>query len=232
MVDDDRTVGIDIDQRTGLIEVRRVERDTEFHRRQCNATLDDRARVVLGAQGGATRAIVTAALQLGHDVVQDVVFDWLTVMRFVAVSEAVEVDSAHIKRIAAECVSDFVHDLLDQEHALRPAKAAERGVRHLVRLAQKVADAHMLKVVRIVDVAHCARIDRAREIGRIPAVGCQHEVSAENAPTLVVADVVLKLERMPLASDDHVVIAVKPQLHRDTELRRRNRHQRREQRGL
>ena len=51
------------------------------------------------------------------------------------VVRAVEVGDAHVERIAPERARDLVDHVLDREHALRPAEAAERRIGHRVGLA-------------------------------------------------------------------------------------------------
>ena len=143
---------------------------------------------------------------------QDVVFNRLTVMRNVALGKPVEIAAANVERIFAERMRDLIHDMLDQEHALRPAEATKRGVRHLVRFAREVANAHMLQKVRIVDVTNGPRIHRAGQIGGVAAVRREHQIGTNDSALFIKADVIFKLERMPLAGDDHVVITIQPHL--------------------
>ena len=65
---------------------------------------------------------------------------------------------------------DRVDDGLDREHALRPAIAAERGVRHRVGLARQPAEAQRRQPVAIVGMAERARQHRGRVVGDIAAV--------------------------------------------------------------
>ena len=73
-------------------------------------------------------AVVAGPLELGDQLVEDVVLDPHAVGRAVAADAAVEIRLAHVERIAAGDVGDVVHHALGEEHALRAAEAAEGGV--------------------------------------------------------------------------------------------------------
>ena len=113
---------------------------------------------------------------------------------------------------------DGLDDGLDGEHALRPAIAAERGVRHRIGLARQAADADVRQEVAIVDVTQRARQHRRSVIGDAAAIGGERDVEREKAPLAVEADLVADQERMALAGGAHVVIARQPQLHRPPRL--------------
>jgi hypothetical protein len=50
---------------------------------------------------------------------------------------AVEIGLAHVERIEAAIPGDGVDYALDRQHALRAAEAAERGIRHGIRLERR-----------------------------------------------------------------------------------------------
>ena len=96
MVHQNRAIGIDMHQRTGLIEVGHIERDAELQRRQRQPTLEHRALRVKGSHCCTSYAVVAGLLQLGYQFVNDVVSHRLLVRRDVVLGLAVEVDAAHI----------------------------------------------------------------------------------------------------------------------------------------
>ena len=124
----------------------------------------------------AALAVVATSLELVDDLRRDVVLDRHAVGRDVARRRAVEVRAAHVERIAAERARDLVDDVLDREHALRPAEAAERGVRHRVGLAAVAVQRDVGQPVRVVGVEHRAVVDRAGQVGREAAARRELEV--------------------------------------------------------
>ena len=147
VVQHQRAVRIDMEQAAGLVQVRGGERDAEFDRRERDAALEDQAAGVERADRLAPRVIVGALFELPHDVVDHVVDDRLVVVRDVALVDAVEIELAHVEGILAEVARDLVDDALDAHHALRPAEAAERGIRHRVGLAAEGKDADVFEDV-------------------------------------------------------------------------------------
>ena len=67
VIEMDRAVGIDMHQRAGLIERDQCERDAKHHRRQRDASLDDRARSVEGGDPLAAGAVVARDLEFLDD---------------------------------------------------------------------------------------------------------------------------------------------------------------------
>ena len=62
-------------------------------------------------------------------------------------------DELRIERLDPERGRAAAQDVLDDDHALRPAEAAERGVRRPVRLGDPPGDLDVRDPVGIVDVA-------------------------------------------------------------------------------
>ncbi len=122
--------------------------------------------------------VVGALLQLVDDVVNDVVFYRLLIMRRVARVGAVKIFAPHIERVFAEVSCDGIKDALDGIHALRPTEAAKSGVRHRIGLAAVRDDRHVFEKVGIVAMENCAVIDGARQVRRHAATRCKHEFDA------------------------------------------------------
>ena len=93
---------------------------------------------------------------------------------------------------------DAVHDLLDREHALRPAETSKRRVGSNVRFRHLATDFDVRKIIRVVHVEHRAVGHRQRQIERPAAVGDQLALEGENFPFVVVACLEPGQERMPL----------------------------------
>ena len=166
----------------------------------------------------APAAEVDGALELVDHALDDVVLDRHAVGRDVVAADAVVVARRDRVDRQAEAARDRVDDGLDREHALRPAIAAERRVRHGVGLARQAAEAEVRQPVAIVGMAQRAREHGRRVVGDVAAVGRQREIEREDAPVVVEADVVADQERMALAGRAHVVVARQPQLHRPPRL--------------
>ena len=161
VVDEDRAIVVDVDQRAGLVEVLDVERDSELQRRERDAALEHRAgRVELGDRLAA-RAVVAARFELGAELMDDVVGDDLPIGRDVVLRLAVEVGAAHVHRVFAQRARDRVEDVLDRDRSLRAAEAAEGGVALRVGLAREAVHRHVGQPVGVVEVAERARHHRA-----------------------------------------------------------------------
>ncbi len=166
MVHEDGAVVVHVHQRAGLVEVPHVERDAELHRRQRQAALEHRAGRIERTHGFAPRTVVGRGFQLVEQFVDDVVFYRLAVWRDVVPVFAVEVGAAHIQRVAAERARDVVQDVLDGERALRPAEAAEGGVRLRVGARAETVDLHFGQPVGVIEMADGARHHRTGQVGR------------------------------------------------------------------
>ena len=118
---------------------------------------------------------------------------------------------------------DLVQDVLDGEHALRPAEPAKRGVRLRVRLAAVRDDAHVRQVIAVVGVHHGPVVDRPREVGGEPAPRGEHQLEPENPAGRIEADVVVEEVVVALAGDHDVVVPVVAHLDRTPETPARDR---------
>ena len=214
VIEMDAAVGINVEKGAGLVQMRRGEGDAELYRRQRQALLEIGTGGVERRDLPAALPVVRRRLQIGDQLRQDVVLDGHVIGRHVALALAVEIALADLQRILAELAGDRIHHLLDSHHALRPAEAAEGGVRHQVRLAATGGDARAVEVVAVVGMEHGAVGDGAGEVGGEAAIGGLHEFDAADAPGFVESDLVVDAERMPLARHDHVVVAVEPELGR------------------
>ena len=232
VVHQDRAVGVDMHQRAGLVEVLDVERDAELQRCQRQPALEHRARGVEAGDLLAPRAVVARGLELGHQLVHDVVGHGLAVGRHVVLALAVEVDAPHVERIAAQLARHRVHDVLDRDRALRAAETAEGRVALRVGLARVAVHADVGQPVGVVEVAQRARHHRARQVGRVAGARDHGDLGAEDAALVVVAHLVLVPEAVAPARDHEVVVAVQPQLDRAAQLARGHRGHAGEQRRL
>ena len=205
MVQVDRTVGVDVDQRASLIEEGGGKADAEFYRSQRQAFLQYWALGIERADFFAALGVVTAGFQLGGHLVDNVVLDGLVVVGDVALGLAVVVGLAHFQRVFAEAAGDRIHDFLDGDHALRAAEAAVGGVRRSIGLAAVTVDGGVAEEVGVVGVEHCAVNNRTGQVGRVAAVAGQFDLDTVQQAVVVEADVVFDVERMALAGDLHVL---------------------------
>ncbi|CAI0881691.1 Uncharacterised protein [Serratia ficaria] len=162
----------------------------------------------------AARPIVGALLQLGGDLLQQVLLHRLMVMGDVAPVFAVVIDFTHRQRIARQIAGDAIHDFFDGHHALRPAEAAVGGVGGDVGLAAVADDQHVLQKIGVVGMEHRAVDDRAREIERVTAVARQIDFHPVQQALVVETDVVANIKRVTFAGDQHVVAAVEAHFDR------------------
>ena len=170
MVQMHRPVGIDMDQRPGLVEEGRVEGDAELHRGQRDAAPDHAVRPVEGFDLGAPGGVVRAFGQFADNILQHAILDQLAVGRapLAAIGREfvrIEIAPAHQQRVDPQMMRHLVHHPFDADHALRPAKAAEGGVRLGVRLAAMRDHPHVRNVIGVVGMAHGARRNR---LGQVP----------------------------------------------------------------
>ena len=207
-------VGIDVHQRACLIHMGQGERDAEFDRRQRQPALDPGVGGIEGPDLFPARRIPGFALQFGHEFGDDVVFHRHMIRRDVTVPLAVEVALADRQRIDAQMAGDFIHHVLDAHHPLRAAKTTERGVGNGVGLAAVRRNMDVVQVIRIVRMEHRSVGDRAGQIGRVAAADRLHELDALDTAILVETDIVVDPAMMPLAGQDHIVVAIQPMLHR------------------
>ena len=149
----------------------------------------------------------------------------LTVRRALALT--VEVALAQLHRIETEQRRAAAEDVLDHQHALWTAEAAERRVRRLVGLGDAAVHPDVGEPVGVVDVAQRAGEHRLREVEAPAAVGGQGRVQGDDAPVLVEADPPVGMEPVPLARHGQVLGAVQPQPDRTSGERRTQRGDRR-----
>ena len=119
---------------------------------------------------------IDGAIEIVDHALDDVVLDRHAVGRDVVAAVPVEIALAHLFERQPEMARDDVDDGLDREHALRPAIAAERRVRHGVGLARQAAEAQHRQPVAIVGMAERARQHRRRVIGDMAAIGGEQQV--------------------------------------------------------
>ena len=213
VVDEHRAVLVDVHEGAGLVERREVERDAELDRRHRDRALHIGMlrveRLDLGAPLCDRRLVGELVPDRRHPLG---VLHELTVRR--ALTGPVEVAAAQLERIDAESRGDPAEDVLDEEHALRPAEAAVGGVRLLVRLRDAPVGVHVRNPVGVVEVAERAAQHRLRQVDRPAAVGGEHRVERLQHAVLVEADLPADVERMPLAGHREVLRAVQSHPHR------------------
>ncbi len=204
-------------QRAGLVHVRNVEGDAELQREQAEPALQDRIFLVEGIDLGPPSLEVAFLLHLGPAARQMVFVDLLAVGRLVP-SLGIEIERPHRVGVAAEMKGDAIDRVLHDDHALRSAEAAERGVGLPVGAAGIARGADMRQPVGIVDMGERAG-DHARRHVEAPAgIGRQHRVERQHAALAVEAHRVAVVEAVALAGRDHVDFARQAEFHRPTGL--------------
>ena len=111
-------------------------------------------------------------------------------------------------------VRDAVDRVLHDDHALRPAEAAEGGVGLPVGPAGVADSADMRQPVGIVDMGERAGDHAGRHVEAPAGVGRQHRVERQHAALVVEAHRVAIVEAVPLAGGDHVDLARQAKFHR------------------
>ncbi len=192
------------------------EADAELDRCQRDAA-PDRAAGGMGAgvcvqHPPAAVGIVRGFLKLGDEARQDHVLDRLVIGGQLAV--AIEVGLAHRQRVLTRGIGDFLDQPFGHDHALRPAKAAKRGVADGVRAQRMRPHLHVGIVIRVVGMKQRPVRDRHAEIGGKPAARIPVALHRADAAVIVEADAVIHDEIVALASRDHVVVAIGAQLDR------------------
>ena len=140
----------------------------------------------------------------------------------------VEVALAQRRRVDAERGRDPAEDVLDDEHALRPAEAAERGLRRLVRLRDPPVRRAVRDPVGVVDVAERAAETGSERSRLQPPSETSVASQREDAAVVVEPRLPRDVERMPLAGHRDVLRAVEPQPHGPAREHRAERGDRRE----
>ena len=137
------------------------------------------------------------------------VADQLAVRRGLALG--VEVAVAHDVGLDPEQGRAAADDVLDDQHPLRAAEAAEGSLRGLVGPGDPAVHADVRDAVGVVDVEQRAREHGFGEVEAPAAVGGQRRLERREAAVVVEADAPGGVEPVPLAGHRHVLLAGQPQ---------------------
>ncbi len=225
-------VGVENDERAGLIQEARGETDAELHRRDGETALVPRRGAVEGIELDHARGVLRRLQQLVPDARHAVVLHLHVVRRAVAWSGTVEIPPTHVGRVELQRFGGAAQDRLDDGDALGASEAAKRRVRRQVRLRHAAAEVQRGHVVRVVRVEQRPVENRARQVGRKATVREGLELQRREVALFREACFVAGEKRVALAGLRHVLVAVEPDLHRPTELLRRERGHRCERSGL
>ena len=209
-------------QRAGLVEQRGREADAELDRGQRQAALEHRASRVPRRDLLAPLAVGRGLFEPLQQRLQDVVLDRHLVVRHVSIRDPIQIAPAHIQRVESEVSRDVAQQGLDDDHALRTAETAERGMALGVRLAAVGGDVHIAEEIGVVRVKDRPVGHRAGEVGAEAAIGQHGQLQAGDQAGVVETHGVVVGKRVALAGDHEVVVAVQPQLDRALELVRGN----------
>ena len=160
MIEQHRAVGVDIHQRTGLIEHGGGKGNAELHRCDGKTAPDHRLAGIPGLDLLATGAIVRGLLQRIEQRRHDEVLELLAVVGDITHAGLIEITPPNIQRIHAQMAGNFIQHLLRGEHALRSAKAA-KGCRRLhVGFAAMRNYFNVFKNIAIIRMGHGAIVHR------------------------------------------------------------------------
>ena len=210
MVQVDRAIIVDVDQRSRLIVPGGREGDAEFHRCQRDTFADHPAFGVVLQHRLTARLIVGVFFQLFHHAVDDVVFDSLVIRRQVAAIcfVTVEVRLAHLQRVFAQLIGDLFDHPLRCHNTLRATKATEGGVRHSVGLQRFAFQTHIGVEIGVIGVKQRPIRHRPRQVRGIAATRCKHAVHRSDLALIIKAHIIVDHKVMPLAGGGHVLIAI------------------------
>src|SRR5271165_1314760 len=199
-------------QSAGLVHRNERERYAEHHRRQSNASFDNRARRIESGDALAARAVVACRLKVLDDGGL-----CLEILHRLAVRRLLEpgpqqVGFAHVERIEAAFAGDGVHRALNGDHPLRAAKAAKGSVGDGVCLQAPRADRRVRQPVTVASVKHRAVDNAGRKIGGAAAARVEHHFVAGDDAPVVIADAPVGPEIMALAGQHEVVVAIEANL--------------------
>jgi hypothetical protein len=121
VVDLDRPVGIDVQQRARLVEVGGGKADAEFHRGERQPFLENGTFRIEPRHGGLPLVIAGVAAQPGNQVGRDIVGHHHAIGRHIA-TRTIEIGHANGQRIAAEVARHGIHHPLDRQHPCGPPK--------------------------------------------------------------------------------------------------------------
>ena len=182
VVDQHRAVLVDVHQRAGLVERGEVERDAELDRGDGEPALGVRVRRVerghLGPPARRTRSTRRTATRSPRAARRAG-----PAARTASPGREIEVPAPQLVRFDPERGRAAVEDVLDDDHALRAAEAAERGVRGPVGLGDAPVDLDVGNPVRVVDVAQRPGQHRLGQVQAPAAVGGQR--GAQRAQPLI-----------------------------------------------
>ena len=123
----------------------------------------------------------------------------------------VEVACADLFRGEVECESDAGHDVFDNDHALRTAKAPEGGVGGGVRFADPAFEVDVRKVVGVVEMEEGAVVDREGKVKGPAPIGKEMDLHRINASVVLIAHLKACMEGVSFSRGGNVVIAVELQ---------------------
>ncbi len=211
VVDQDRAVLVDQHERAALVEGGEVEGDAELDAGDGESPLGVRVRGVERGDLAPAVGDVPVVLDLPPDGGDPFgVGDGLSVRCRLALSGAVEVALPQLHGVEAEQRRAPAHDVLDHQHALGAAEAAEGGVGDLVGPGDAAGDAGVRDPVGVVDVAERAGDHRLGQVQAPAAVRGQGGVQGLDAPVGVEADPPRGVEAVALAGHGQVLGPVEP----------------------
>ena len=155
MVQMHRTISVNVDQSSRLIEMGERKRNTKLDGRECNALFQNGILLIKGRNLFPASPVAAGFFQRFDNFKRDIVFNFLPVGRHISPAR-IKIALAHIKRIEARLDGNRIHHPLDKNHSLRAAKTTKRCVGN--RIGAKPARFDMIgrKEIGIVAMEHGA----------------------------------------------------------------------------
>ena len=150
-----RAVGINVKQRTRLIEMLQGKRNSKLHWGQCESTFEYRAGLIEGPNSLSPRAVIRARFESLNQRPDNMLLDRLPIMGGIApVGCSVEVVLSDVKGVETGGRGNLLNNIFDCEHALWATKSAERGVRHRIGFNAVTTNISCRQEVGIVRMKH------------------------------------------------------------------------------
>jgi len=156
MVHVDGPVLVYMHQSARLIKMRQCKTDPEFNGCQGQTFLEDRVFGVPVRHAFSAVGIGAGFGKLRGHVVQDEIFNPLTIMRFLPSCRVVVIAFSYLDRVFSQRMRDVIQDAFDAQHTLWSAKAAKGCGRLGVGFQAMAFDAHVGNVIGIIGVQHGA----------------------------------------------------------------------------
>ncbi len=196
-----------MDKRSGLVERREIEGNTELHRRHSEGAFHMRVRGVERRDVHFPPSNVRTRGERIPDCMQPLSMPHRLPIRS-ALAGNIQITTAQLTRIEVKQRCAAAQQILYHQHALRSTEPPERRLRCLVGLGDPSVDFDVGNVVGVVYMAERPGQHRFGEIQAPAAVAGQGGGERLEAAVVVEPCLPARMERMPLAGHGDVLGAV------------------------